>query len=290
MRWFIRVNDEIIWADSKQELIQKYGSDYMPRSVGFFPANVRDNKILLEKDPAYLSTLKSLPYIERERLLNGNWNVRSSAGNYFRREWFKIIDSVPSNIAGRARFWDRAATEKRSDNDPDASVGLRMSKTSDGIYVVEDVQKLFATPLAVEQAMKRCARADGIATTIGYHQDPGSSGVHEAQSTARVLDGFYVKYSTATGDKEVRAKPISAQCEAGNLALVRAPWNESFIKILENFPVGRHDDEVDALSGCHALLCGRIGTSASVETFQLREPHFGFSDFQKVSRPQLDMI
>ena len=50
------------------------------------------------------------------------------------------------------------------------------------------------------------------------------------------------------------AKPVSAQTEAGNVRLVRGHWNENFIRVLENFPVGRHDDEVDALSGAHEML------------------------------------
>jgi phage terminase large subunit-like protein len=90
---------------------------------------------------------------------------------------------------------------------------------------------------------------------IGYAQDPASAGVAEAQSTARFLDGFNVRFATATGSKEVRAKPISAQVEAGNVKLVRGLWNDEFLRILENFPTGKHDDEVDALSGAHALLC-----------------------------------
>jgi hypothetical protein len=63
-----------------------------------------------------------------------------------------------------------------------------------------------------------------------------------------------VRFATATGNKEVRAKPVSAQAEAGNVKIVRGPWNDEFLRVLENFPTGRHDDEVDALSGAHENL------------------------------------
>jgi len=85
-------------------------------------------------------------------------------------------------------------------------------------------------------------------------QDPGSAGVAEAQACARALDGFDVRFETASGDKETRAKPVSAQAEAGNIKLLRAPWNDDFLRILENFPAGRHDDEVDALSGAYGYV------------------------------------
>jgi phage terminase large subunit-like protein len=88
-------------------------------------------------------------------------------------------------------------------------------------------------------------------------QDPGSAGVAEAQATARALDGSNVRFAVASGDKETRAKPISAQCEAGNVRLVRGLWNDEFLRELENFPAGRHDDAVDALSGAYEKIGGR---------------------------------
>ena len=63
-----------------------------------------------------------------------------------------------------------------------------------------------------------------------------------------------MRFAPATGDKETRAKPISAQAEAGNVKLVRGPWNAEFLRVLESFPVGKHDDEIDALSGAHSLV------------------------------------
>ena len=254
LRWFVRREDELFWADTRQELVEKFGSDAEPKSVTFIPASVYDNKILLTKDPTYVSNLKALPLVERERLLHGNWNVRATAGNYFRREWFGLVEAAPVGVAGRVRFWDRAASELRSGTDPDATIGLRLSKTRDGIYYVEHVLKMFASPHKVEQTMKNCAKQDGVQTTVGFMQDPGSAGVAEAQSTARALDGFFVKFGTATGDKETRAKPISAQCEAGNVKIIRGNWNEWFLRELENFPAGKHDDCVDALSGAYELI------------------------------------
>jgi predicted phage terminase large subunit-like protein len=102
--------------------------------------------------------------------------------------------------------------------------------------------------------MLNCAKADGPQTIVAFMQDPGSAGVAEAQATARALDGFNVKFAPASGDKETRAKPISAQAEAGNVKIVLGLWNDEFIRILENFPDGKKDDEVDGLSGAHGVL------------------------------------
>jgi hypothetical protein len=37
-------------------------------------------------NPEYLAWLLSLPTLERERLLGGNWKIRPAAGLYFKRE------------------------------------------------------------------------------------------------------------------------------------------------------------------------------------------------------------
>jgi len=257
LRWFARREDALTWGDTRQELVAQFGSEAEPKSVTFIPARVSDNKLLLQRDPAYVSNLKALPLVERERLLSGNWNVRPAAGNYFHREWFTIVDAPPQEIVRRVRYWDRAATEKRSDNDPDATVAVLLSKDRAGVYYVEHVLKMFASPHRVEKSMKTCAGADGPETIVAYMQDPGSAGVAEAQATARALDGFNVRFATATGDKETRAKSISAQSESGNVKIVRGLWNDEFLRVLENFPAGKHDDEVDALSGAYEQIGGR---------------------------------
>jgi hypothetical protein len=58
-----------------------------PISVTFIPAKVFDNPALLRVNPDYLAWLLSLPLLERERLLSGNWKIRPAAGLYCKREW-----------------------------------------------------------------------------------------------------------------------------------------------------------------------------------------------------------
>jgi predicted phage terminase large subunit-like protein len=254
IKWFVRLGDEIVWGFSKRELIERYGAESLPMSLTFIPSNVFDNKLLLAKDPGYLAKLRALPLVEREQMLKGNWKVRPAAGMYFKRHYFGIVEAAPAEVRRRVRYWDRAATEKRANTDPDSSVGVLMSQDKQGVFYVEDVQKLWGSAHKVEQAMKNTAALDGKAVQIGYMQDPGSAGKGEAEQMARELAGWVVKFAVATGDKETRAKPASSQAEAGNIKIVRAHWNEEYLRVLENFPEGLHDDEVDATSGAFELL------------------------------------
>lgn len=100
LRYFVREEDKMHWADTKQELVERF-KDYEPSdilSVTFIPATLEDNKVLCEKDPGYRAKLKALPRIERERLLGGNW--KASEGSLIETDWLKFYTIVD----GKLRF------------------------------------------------------------------------------------------------------------------------------------------------------------------------------------------
>jgi hypothetical protein len=70
----------------------------------------------------------------------------------------------------------------------------------------------------------------------------------------RSLSSFSVKSATESGDKLTRFGPFSSQCRAGNVKILRGPWNEDLFRVLEGFPDLAHDDEVDACSGALEML------------------------------------
>lgn len=252
LRWFIRQDDRLIWGDSKEELYLKYGRgpEIQPKSVTFIPSKVYDNKILLTKDPSYLSNLLALSKVERLRLLGGNWNIRASAGNIFQRAWFPIIETLPAGYRKVVRYWDRAATKPSETNrDPDWTRGLKLYQYLDGSWVVGDLRSMRDGPGQVENLVLTTAQHDGHTVEVWVEQDPGSAGVADVARMVKVLQGFPVKIAKPTKDKLTRAKPVSSQAEARNIRLIRAPWNDDFLTELENFPEGAHDDIVDTFSG-----------------------------------------
>lgn len=253
LRWFIRVDDQIVWADTPDELIATYGSNQKPKSATFISASIHDNKILMEKDTSYLSNLMALSKVEREKLLNGNWKIRPSSGLYFKREWFEKVEDTTENQF-KVRFWDRAATEENGKNDPDWTVGVLLSKDKSGFIYVEDVVRFRGSPHKVENQILMTAEHDGRDVLIGLAQDPGQAGKVEAAYLVRKLSGYRVMTVSETKSKVVRAQPISSQAEARNIKILHQKWNYDFLAELEAFPEGRHDDQVDALSGAFDLL------------------------------------
>ncbi|WP_440952045.1 phage terminase large subunit [Methanococcoides sp. FTZ1] len=253
IRWFIRKDGQVIWADSREELIEQYDEGTLPKSFTFIAAKLEDNQILMQKDPSYKANLEALPLVEKERLLGGNWKIRPAAGLYFKREWFEIVDSIPKH-AKKVRFWDLAATDEKKAEDPDWTVGCLLAMDA-GIYYVVDVQRVRKNPGAVETLIQQTALADGVDVPILMEQEPGSSGVNVISHYSRhVLAGFNFRGLKSTGNKVVRAGPISAAAANRNVKLVQGNWINAFLAELEQFPEVGHDDQVDALSGAASVL------------------------------------
>lgn len=268
LRWFIRLYDSIIWADTREELIEKYGPDTEPKSVTFVPAKLEDNQELMKADPGYRANLMAMSRVERERLLHGNWKIRPASGMYFRRSEVTIIDTIPTDVIGWVRRWDLAATEPSESNpDPDWTAGVLMGKRPNGKFVIAHVVRDRIKSAKVRELVKRMAVNDEalfqqvlnrkILVKVVIPQDPGQAGVDQADSYVKELVGHNVKTIRETGDKIVRADPYAAQWQAGNVELVKGPWNEAFLAEHESFGDGvGHDDQVDAGAGAFIELIG----------------------------------
>jgi len=163
-------------------------------------------------------------------------------GSMFRRELFSIVEAAPADLI-RTRRWDLAA------GGGDWTAGVLMGE-KDGQYWIIDVQHAQLPPGANEKLIRNTGEADGRHIPVRIEQEPGSSGVALIDRYARdVLKGFDFKGVRSTGPKTTRAQPFAAACEAGNVKIVRAHWNREFLDELCSFPLGDHDDMVDAAAG-----------------------------------------
>jgi predicted phage terminase large subunit-like protein len=202
---------------------------------------------------AAISGVDFLKLLERERLLGGNWKIRPAAGLYFKRQWCAVVDEVPADL-DVVRYWDLAATEKTELNDPDWTIGIKLGRDKNRGYWVLDVVRARANPGDVERLLLNTASQDGKRVRIGFGKDPGQAGKSQALHLVRAMSAFTVAPATESGDKLTRFGPFSAQCRAGNVKILRGPWNEDLFRVLEGFPDLAHDDEVDACSGALEML------------------------------------
>jgi predicted phage terminase large subunit-like protein len=219
----------------------------------FIGANIYDNPYLDAE--AYIESLNELPPLERERLLNGNWEVQAS-GDLFAKAWFHTVPYTDIPLgARRVRYWDMASTDPskrlhKKMRDPDWTVGLLLAHHN-GIYWIEDIERKQVSPRNQEDIIRAMAIKDGAGTAIRMEQEPGSSGEITVSHYARnVLNGYDFKGVRSTGSKVERARPASAAAQSGRILICQRCRNMlPFLDEAETFPYGTKDDIVDALSG-----------------------------------------
>lgn len=216
-------------------------------SIGFMDPRTEEGELLFpERFPRAV--------VERDKIPLGSYAVAGQfqqrpsprSGGMFQRGDFEIVEAVPAG-AKRCRAWDFAATKAKPGKQPDWTVGLGMSYVN-GTFYVEDIRRDRWSPAEVEKNLKNTATQDGVFVTIRMPQDPGAAGKADAETKIKLLAGFEVKAVAPTGDKATRAKPASAQAEAGNVKLIRGSWNEAFLDEVCSFPNGQFDDQVDAFA------------------------------------------
>ncbi len=279
LRYFVRRNNNIFWADTPYQLYEEFKL-YLPeeqqdvKSVSFISAKLTDNQILMKHDPGYIGALRAMSEFDQEQLLNGNWKVRRSAGNYFKRSKVgQMFRSVPTDVVKWVRAWDLAATapgevdeddgmpqalRKNSRKDDSAyTAGVLLGKRRNGRIFVADVINVRENGADVRQLIRNTAESDNALygkVTVRIPQDPGQAGKDQAQSFVRMLGGFTVSVALESGDKVTRAEPFSSQWLAGNVDVKTASWNDDYFRQLENFPAGKLKDMVDASANAYLEL------------------------------------
>ena len=218
----------------------------------FISAGLNDNPYLDAE--AYRESLAELDPIERERLLNGNWEIRAT-GDMFSSIWFTFVDASEIPLgAQRVRFWDMASTDPKIKNrrrtEPDWTVGFKMAFYQ-GIYWIEDIVRVQYTPFDLEKLIKKTAIEDGYNCAIRMEQEPGSSGAITIDHYLRtVLQGYNFMGVQSTGSKAERARTASAAAQAGVVMISKTCRNASvFLDEADAFPFGSKDDTIDGFSG-----------------------------------------
>jgi len=259
VRWFVRDGDKMVWGSTREELLSEYPQS-TPLSFKMIFASVRDNPYI---SPTYIASLEGLPRIEREILLEGNWDARAEGAGYWKREWCEVIPLPPTVTVQRVRAWDISGSVKSDTNpNPDYTAGVLMSKDSNSVYYVEDVVRDRRRHGGVFELILETAHHDGDDTLIVIPRDPGAAGIAYASQLVRQLaeHGFRAKVKQSNKSKVTRFAPFASVCEAGGVRIVRGEWNDDYMQELEGFDGSRNvkDDMVDATSDAFVQLAQNI--------------------------------
>jgi len=180
-------------------------------------------------------------------------------GGTFKPANIEIIDALPVGIKW-IRGWDLASTiKKTSDFTSSTKLGIK-----DGVVYIAEVHRFKGTPDEVEATILQKAQLDGHDTITSLPQDPGQAGVYQKTAFSRLLQGFNFEFTPESGDKQTRASPFASQLNVGNVKMLKGDWNADFIKELQLFPNGAHDDMVDSTARAYNKAAGKPLTAFDV--------------------------
>lgn len=291
VRWMVRDGDALLWYDSREAALEAHGAEALPISFTFIASRLRDNAALTSRDPGYRAKLRLLPPEERERLLGdeekgGSWLDFGKSGGFFAKKSFELADEPPSRPLRTVRFWDKASSVPTPKTpNPDWTRGVRVSLCEGGEYWIDDLASAQKGPADVLRLMREVAEVDGAETTVGLWQDTGQAGAVDVATTRAVLGGFEVEVveswsADKIGEPNIAARSSRAKrsfarswaprVEEGLVYVKRAPWAATVLAECDQFPHGRHDDCVDALSGAMRVLQVEQGTSLLEAMTQVR--------------------
>lgn len=201
-------------------------------------------------------------------------------GALFKIEQIKTVGACPVDVVERVWFFDLAGTDEKFDenNDPDFTVGIRMSRGRDGLFYVEAMVRVRLRPGARNIHIKVRLDEDALSYgytdsagerfpnrdvfRVGFESEAGIEGEDRTRALKSTLAGYRVKdyrprrskVSRATIGETLFAESLQSQVEAGNIRIVKGEWNPQFLDEMRSFPFGAHDDIVDATVGAFEML------------------------------------
>jgi phage terminase large subunit-like protein len=197
-----------------------------------FPAIAEEDEKYRKEGEALFPALKPLSFLlERKALMTqASWEAEYQqhpylvGGGMFTVEMFRTIPVFDRReIKASVLAVDKAGTA--GGNGAYTAIVL-MHKMRNGQFVIGRVVRGHWSALEREKMIKQCVETDYENMrrvysnyTIVVEQEPGSGGKESAEATIRNLAGYNVIAYKPTGDKAVRAEPLAAQVQGGNVLL-----------------------------------------------------------------------
>lgn len=185
-------------------------------------------------------------------------------GNMFRRAW--VQSYAPAEAYGFDRIiqsWDTAGkTGQHNDYSVCVTVGLKASRA----YILDVYREKLEFPALKTRVIELAQRWNAERVLI----EEQSSGIALIQELKSV--GFYKAFAIKPkGDKVQRLIGITTMFESGQVLLPHsAPWLDIYLHELCAFPLGRHDDMVDATTQVLAWI-REFGAEPALITFYRQE-------------------
>ena len=173
------------------------------------------------------------------------------SGDIINSSWFRKVDYVKPSAG--CRFWDVAVSIRTN---ADYSAGALCNYSGDAFCLTDMKHGRWPYP-DLKKLIITTAEKDGKGIMIGLEEAGQQKGFIDDLRRAKALRGYTIKAVKPRGDKLARALPWISSAELGNMKVCQAPWNKEFFDECDSFQgdgKSPHDDQIDAVSGAHAVL------------------------------------
>lgn len=244
LRYFKRVQDGTE--------IETEPDDPAAWSRTFIQLSWADNPALSSE---YKRNLDMLPYIERQRLKYGDWDVAEGKGLILNREWFQVAKEVPTGFRA-FRYFDFAASEKKNkSHDPDWTATAVLYTDGSRFYLF--VQRRRVTWATAKEWVRGCLQNDPKYMLHGGEEEGGASGKAVSYELMQMASQMGRTWTPIRPDRDKvqRAQQWAPYAEQGNVYILQ--WDgcpvDDFLTEAHMMPEGAHDDMIDAVSGAFEL-------------------------------------
>jgi len=200
-----------------------------------------------------LATKKAVGSYDWESQFQGH--PKPPAGSKILREWLPVVplEKVPPNLRW-VRYWDLAISSKEGSS---YTASARCAFDKDGnLYIAGMLRGHWDWPQQ-RRILKNTMLAEASIGVV-HGVESALHGTAAVQDLRRDKDLRKVGFKPVDvhADKLTRALPWIALAESGNVFLVAGAWNPAFVDEAASFTGHNdlYDDQIDAVSGCAALL------------------------------------
>jgi len=224
----------------------------------FFSLSWQDNPFINKE--IYSKTLNNLDFIDQKYQKEGDWHYKPAKGDMFNEKILQrqIIPYLPDvQFIRNVRGLDLAITKK---GDRTIFVKILMDEHMNKYIVdVKKYQTIFPEEklfLTIDEDNPFWQKGE-FESEYYCELEGGSSGPHQKRYIKNFLQtyvtkGLHIKWLRSLTNKFTRARPLAREFNEGKVFILKAKWNESFIKEFKDFgPNPReydNDDQVDATS------------------------------------------
>jgi len=200
---------------------------------------------------------------------------RMADGEFFDETDFEIVERAPEGLQWY-RLIDLALGETKT-SDLNSTIAVALDENSGDLYLRDRIKE---RNLDKFLPMARTAMLSDLerGTEWGIEDVAFQKLVVKQFLKDKALVNIRIRAVAPVGDKVERARPWQLRAKLGHVKLVRGAWVLDFIREAISFPKGRHDDDVDSVSGGVQMIAedgGNQKTASAEAMVVLTEEMFG---------------